>query len=133
MIVSKILSLCFIVISLLLLTACGVVDIVTEDSPEPVIEAPPTSESIPEPTPERKPAPTSEITPSPTPTPMPTQTPEPTPEKSPEPTPVITPEPDAVGFKFPFSFSSVDLYGNTITDEDLGEKELFFAYRWAVW
>ena len=40
---------------------------------------------------------------------------------------------EAVKFKFPFSFSSVDLQGNTVTDEDLGEKELFFAYLWAVW
>jgi len=58
---------------------------------------------------------------------MPTITPEATPELTPE------PEPDAISFRFPFSFSSVDLQGNTITEEDLGEKELFFAYLWAVW
>ena len=43
------------------------------------------------------------------------------------------PTPEPTGFKFPFAFSTVDLYGNTVTEEDLGEKELFVAYLWAVW
>ena len=62
-----------------------------------------------------------------------------TPEPPSEPVPALTPEPTPVtelgsnGYKFPFSFSSVDLHGNTVTEEDLGEKEFFFAYLWAVW
>jgi hypothetical protein len=29
-----------------------------------------------------------------------------------------------------FSFSAEDLYGNTVTEETLGEKEFFFLYAW---
>ena len=97
----------------LFLVACG--------GDDPVQETTPTL------TPEATPEATPELTPEPTPVPVP----EPEPVQTQEPTP--DPEPDPVGFRFPFSFSSVDLQGNTITDEDLGEKELFFAYLWAVW
>ena len=97
----------------LFIVACNDGGHVPEADPEPKIEA------------------------SPEPTPEPAKTPEPPPEPepalTPEPTPEIIPEPETISFRFPFSFSSVDLQGNTITDEDLGEKELFFAYLWAVW
>jgi len=86
-----------------------------------------------DPVPESTPALTPEATPAPTPVLTPEPTPEPIPVLTPEPTPEVTPEPEVIGFRFPFSFSSVDLQGNTVTDEDLGEKELFFAYLWAVW
>ena len=89
------------------LVACDSGDPVPEETDKQIIKA--TSEPIPEPSQK----------------PIPADTPEPIPE--------VTPEPDSVGFKFPFNFSSVDLYGNVVTDEDLGEKELFFAYLWAVW
>jgi len=81
----------------------------------------PVQEATPEPTP------TAELTPEPTPVPTPTV------EPTTEPIPEETPEPGVAVARFPFSFSSVDLQGNTVTDEDLGEKELFFAYLWAVW
>jgi hypothetical protein len=31
-------------------------------------------------------------------------------------------------YAFPYDFTTEDIYGNTITDETLGEKELFFVY-----
>jgi len=34
---------------------------------------------------------------------------------------------------FPFSFSVHDLYGNTVTEESMGEKQLFFVHLWATW
>ena len=34
---------------------------------------------------------------------------------------------------FPFAFSAEDIYGNTVTEASLGEKELFFIYYWATW
>jgi len=36
-------------------------------------------------------------------------------------------------FVFPYNFSAQDLYGNTVTEESLGEKELFFVHFWATW
>jgi len=77
----------------------------------------------------------AEVTPSPTPEPLPEPKPEPTPEPKPEPKPEKTPTPEPViaGYKFPFSFSIEGLYGETVTEEDLGEKELFMVYLWAVW
>ena len=36
-------------------------------------------------------------------------------------------------FKFPYKFSAQDLYGNKVTEESLGEKELFFVHYWATW
>jgi len=34
---------------------------------------------------------------------------------------------------FPFSFTAVDLHGNTVTEETLGEKQLFFVHLWGTW
>jgi len=34
---------------------------------------------------------------------------------------------------FPFSFSTLDLHGNPVTEESLGQKELFFVYFWTTW
>jgi thiol-disulfide isomerase/thioredoxin len=36
-------------------------------------------------------------------------------------------------FTFPYSFSARDLYGKTVTEKSLGEKELFFVHYWATW
>ena len=36
-------------------------------------------------------------------------------------------------FVFPFRFSTEDLYGNMVTEDSLGEKELFFVHYWATW
>jgi len=37
------------------------------------------------------------------------------------------------GGLFPFPFSTVDLFGNTVTEASLGEKELFFVHFWGTW
>ena len=37
------------------------------------------------------------------------------------------------GFAFPYKFSTQDIYGNTVTEASLGEKELFFVHYWATW
>ena len=34
---------------------------------------------------------------------------------------------------FPFTFTTEDLYGNTVTEESLGDKRLFFIHYWATW
>jgi len=34
---------------------------------------------------------------------------------------------------FPFSFSTQDLFGNTVTEETIGEKLLFFVHLWGTW
>jgi len=34
---------------------------------------------------------------------------------------------------FPLSFTAEDLYGNTVTPETIGEKQLFFIHFWATW
>jgi len=34
---------------------------------------------------------------------------------------------------FPFSFTAKDLYGNTVSEADLGRKQLFFVHYWATW
>ena len=34
---------------------------------------------------------------------------------------------------FPFAFAAEDLYGNPVTEEALGEKQLFFVHFWATW
>ena len=57
----------------------------------------------------------------------------PTPEPKPKPEPSPEPDPAIAGYKFPFDFSVEGLYGETVTGEDLGEKELFMVYLWAVW
>jgi thiol-disulfide isomerase/thioredoxin len=36
-------------------------------------------------------------------------------------------------FAFPYKFTAKDLYGNTVTEKSLGEKELFFVHYWATW
>ena len=111
MVITKRISVCFVIVSLFLLTACGGIDIMPEANPEPVPDSSPAL--------------------------APESAPEPTPESTPEPVPEPTPEPEAepvlTGKSFPFSFISEDLYGNTVRGDDLGEKELFFAYLWAVW
>ena len=98
----------------LTLAACGGE---TAPTDEPVVE----TTSTPEPTAAPTDEPEAETTPPP----------EPTPESTPEPTP--EPAQEFIGYKFPFGFSTEDLHGNTVTEETLGEKELFFAYLWAVW
>ena len=34
---------------------------------------------------------------------------------------------------FPFEFEAEDLYGNIVTHESLGERELFLLYLWTTW
>lgn len=34
---------------------------------------------------------------------------------------------------FPYQFTATDVYGNTVTESDLGEKEMFLVYQWATW
>ena len=34
---------------------------------------------------------------------------------------------------FPYAFSAKDLYENDVTEESLGEKEIFFVHFWATW
>jgi len=34
---------------------------------------------------------------------------------------------------FPFEFTAIDLFGQTVTHETLGEKKLFFVHLWATW
>jgi len=34
---------------------------------------------------------------------------------------------------FPFSFTVQDIYGNTKTEESMGERQLFFVHLWATW
>ncbi|MCL1903909.1 MAG: thioredoxin family protein [Oscillospiraceae bacterium] len=34
---------------------------------------------------------------------------------------------------FPYQFTAVDVYGNNVAQDDLGEKEMFFVYQWATW
>lgn len=34
---------------------------------------------------------------------------------------------------FPLKFTASDIYGNTVTEDDLGEKQLFFVHYWATW
>jgi len=34
---------------------------------------------------------------------------------------------------FPFSFNVQDIYGNTKTEESMGERQLFFVHLWATW
>jgi thiol-disulfide isomerase/thioredoxin len=62
------------------------------------------------------------------PSPTPAATPEPTPE--PEPDPIVSVHTRGL---FPYAFSAEDIFGNTVTEQTMGEKELFFVYRWATW
>lgn len=34
---------------------------------------------------------------------------------------------------FPYSFTAKDVYGNTVTEADLGEKAVYFVHYWATW
>ena len=34
---------------------------------------------------------------------------------------------------FPFEFATEDLYGNIVTHESMGERELFLLYFWTTW
>jgi len=34
---------------------------------------------------------------------------------------------------FPFEFTATDIYGNTLTQASMGEKELFFIHYWGTW
>ena len=34
---------------------------------------------------------------------------------------------------FPFNFTAQDLNGNLVTEESMGEKQLFFVHLWATW
>jgi len=42
-------------------------------------------------------------------------------------------ESNGAGFVFPYEFTAVDMYGNTVTEATLGEKEVYFVYYWATW
>ena len=75
-------------------------------------------------------------TPEPTPEPMPETTAEPADETTPGPVDETPPPGDFVaggGRPFPFAFTAVDIYGNTVTEASLGEHELFFIHFWATW
>jgi len=59
-------------------------------------------------------------------------------EKPPATDPRVKPVPvgstgDSSSGNFPFKFTEVDIYGNTVTEETLGEKQLFFIHLWATW
>ena len=93
----------YIIVLLLLLTACNI-------EPEPVVaeQIPELTEQIPE---------------------LTEQTPEQAYPYAPE--PEINTEQST--FPFPFPFSTVDLYGNQVTHETLGNYEAFFVYLWTTW
>ena len=42
-------------------------------------------------------------------------------------------ENSSTGFILPYEFTAVDIYGNTVTNETLGEKQMFFVHLWATW
>ena len=105
----RIIAITLSLVMTLVLAACGGSD--APEIPEPVA-AP---ESTPEPTPEAAPEPT------------PTPTPEPTPE-APEPVASV----HARGM-FPYPFNTEDIFGNNVTEQTIGAKELFFVYRWSSW
>jgi len=65
------------------------------------------------------------------------------PEESPADIPTETPPADSAPDEtdagelgrgvLPFSFTTRDLYGNIVTEESLGEKQLFFVHIWGTW
>jgi len=126
-VMKAILALALIISMVLTLTACNfrnfspVADLL--ETIESIFRSSPGDQP---PEPEEPPEPDQPQAPDP---PPPPATPEP------GPAPVLTPEPspEVIGNRFPFSFSSVDLQGNFVTEEDLGDKELYVAYLWAVW
>jgi thiol-disulfide isomerase/thioredoxin len=61
-----------------------------------------------------------------------------TPVETPTPVPADTPTPDdtpmpSSNASFPYSFTATDVYGNTVTEQSLGEKQVFFVHLWATW
>lgn len=51
-----------------------------------------------------------------------------------EPTPETEPADGQFPYApFPFAFTTEDIYGNTVTEAVLGEKQLFFIHHWATW
>ena len=55
-------------------------------------------------------------------------------EPVPEPTPKPEPAPaSTAAVSFPFPFSADELRGNTVTEADLGVREVFFVYYWTTW
>jgi len=82
------------------------------------------------PFPDFKPAVTPEL---PSPTPVVNVTPDVTPEPTPDNTPTPGEQDVFTGRPFPFEFTAEDIYGNTVTEVSLGEKELFFIHYWATW
>jgi len=71
---------------------------------------------------------------------LPTDAPEPPPPATPPPEPDDTngadgdnAVPDVTGRPFPFAFTTVDIYGNTVTEASLGAKQLYFVHYWGTW
>jgi len=110
------LVLTFTILMILFLSGCDTGEI------NPEVTPPHTSDETQTPTPDQNPEPNN----------TPEQKPEPTPERKPDLTPTPTSDPVISGYSFPFSFSAEDLNGDILTEEDLGQKELFLAYLWAV-
>jgi thiol-disulfide isomerase/thioredoxin len=65
--------------------------------------------------------------------PMPEPSPTPEPPAAPELPEPAAPADTAPTFAFPFAFSTTDVYGNEVTQETLGQKEVFFVHLWATW
>ena len=42
-------------------------------------------------------------------------------------------ENQSVYFTLPYEFSATDIYGNTVNENTLGEKRIFFIHYWATW
>jgi thiol-disulfide isomerase/thioredoxin len=34
---------------------------------------------------------------------------------------------------FPYPFTAIDIYGNRVSEQTLGEKQVFFVHLWATW
>lgn len=62
------------------------------------------------------------------------QTPQAEPTSPPAEQPTLPPAAaeDSGGY-LPYPFSTKDVYGNAVTEETLGEKELFFIHFWGTW
>jgi len=73
------------------------------------------------------------------PSPTPDIEPEESPAESTTETPPVDPAQDDADASelewgiFPFSFTARDLYGNIVTEESIGEKQLFFVHIWGTW
>ena len=66
------------------------------------------------------------------PTESPTQPDSPSESEAPE-TPTTSQTGQGSAFPEQFAFTAADIYGNQITEQSLGEKEVFFVYLWATW